>query len=254
MNKGTGRIALITGAAGEIGRVTARRLSSEGYGLVLVDQSAEVAKLKDELSKGDGSTVVEDYVLDVSDVEAVDSLCRTLISRHNCIDVLINNAAIQLRAEGKKTPALEISPADFERIVAVNLFGPFLFTRGLAPAMVEKGWGRIINMSSLGGRVASRFNGMHYSATKAGLIGMTRTLALEVSRFGVTANAIAPGRIATEANKRFGTDQSVVDALIPAGRLGTAEDVAGVVSFLASDDAGYITGATIDVNGGFYMG
>lgn len=248
------RIALVTGAAGEIGGVTARRLSGEGYGLILVDQSADVINFRDELGGGDGAAIVEGHVLDVSDADAVDALCSDLLERHGCIDVLINNAGIQLRANGKKTPALEVSVADFERIIAVNLLGPFLFTRRLAPAMVKKGWGRIINMSSLGGRVASRFNGMHYSASKAGLIGMTRTLALEVSRSGVTANAIAPGRIATEANKRFGTDQAVIDALIPAGRLGTADEVAGVVSFLASDDAAYITGVTIDVNGGFYMG
>jgi NAD(P)-dependent dehydrogenase (short-subunit alcohol dehydrogenase family) len=109
-------------------------------------------------------------------------------------------------------------------------------------------------MSSLGGRIGSRFNGMHYSATKAGLIGMSRTLALEVSKSGVTVNCIAPGRIATEDNKRFGTPQALIDNYIPAGRLGTPDDVAAAICFLASDDASYITGATLDVNGGFYMG
>jgi 3-oxoacyl-[acyl-carrier protein] reductase len=246
------KIALLTGASGGIGVFAAARLAGEGAYVILLDRSPKVREVADRLnSQGHG---VEGIVGDISDAEHMHKVATDALAKHGRVDILVNNAGVQLRAEGKKTSALDITLEDFRTMLNVNLTGTFIMTRELVPAMVKQGWGRVINMSSLGGRIGSRFNGMHYSATKAGMIGMSRTLALEVSRYGVTVNCIAPGRIATEDNKRFGTAQALIDNYIPAGRLGTPDDVAGAICFLASDDASYITGTTLDVNGGFYMG
>lgn len=246
------KIALLTGASGGLGTCAAERLASEGAYVILLDRSPKVRDLAHNLArKGYG---VEAVVGDITDAEHMHAVSSDAVAKHGRVDILINNAGVQLRAEGKKTSALEISLDDWRTMLNVNLTGAFILIRELVPGMVSRGWGRVINMSSLGGRIGSRFNGMHYSATKAGLIGMSRTLALEVSRSGVTVNCIAPGRIATEDNKRFGTAQALIDNYIPAGRLGTPEDIAAAICFLASDDASYITGATLDVNGGFYMG
>ena len=246
------RLALLTGAAGAIGSVTAKKLRQDGHDLILVDRTANVANLAKELS-GPGF-ITESLQIDNTDIPAVTSACADILNRHHHVDVLVNNAGTTLREAGKKPPALSISIEDFQTILAVNLTGAFLYIRGLVPAMCENGWGRVINMSSLGGRIGSKFNGMHYSASKAGLIGMTRTLAMEVGAKGVTVNAIAPGRIATADNIKNGTDPQMIKNYIPMQRLGTPEEIAGVVAFLASDAASYITGATLDVNGGFYMG
>jgi 3-oxoacyl-[acyl-carrier protein] reductase len=246
------KVALLTGASGGIGVCAAERLVREGAYVILLDRSPKVSDVADQLAqKGHGAEAI---VGDITDVKHMHQVATDSVAKHGRVDILVNNAGIQLRTEGKKTSALDISLDDWRTMLNVNLTGAFILIRELVPGMVSRGWGRVINMSSLGGRIGSRFNGMHYSATKAGLIGMSRTLALEVSRSGVTVNCIAPGRIATEDNKRFGTAQTLIDNYIPAGRLGTPEDVAAAICFLASDDASYITGIALDVNGGFYMG
>lgn len=249
---GRRRLALLTGAAGAIGSVTARKLRQDGHDLILVGKSERVKDLAKEIAAP--GFITEGLVIDNTDIAAVTSACAGILKRYGHVDVLVNNAGTTLREAGKKPAALSISIEDWQTILAVNLTGAFLFIRGLVPAMADNGWGRVINMSSLGGRIGSKFNGMHYSASKAGLIGMTRTLAMEVAEKGVTVNAIAPGRIATADNIKNGTDPQAIKAYIPMNRLGTPEEIAAVVGFLASDAASYITGATLDVNGGFYMG
>ncbi len=245
------RIALVTGGAGSIGRQICRRLAEAGATVIVVDQSdrasAFAAELVAEGFKAEG------LVCDVSDEAGVAALAAEVISRHGRVDILVNNAGIVLRKQGQKVPALQLSLDDWSRVIAVNLTGAFLFARAFVPLMMEAGWGRVINMSSMGGRVGSRINGMHYSASKAGLIGMSRTLALEVSRSGVTVNVIAPGRIATEMNTSEGTSDALIDTFIPAGRLGVPTEVAACALYLASEDASYVTGAILDVNGGWYM-
>jgi 3-oxoacyl-[acyl-carrier protein] reductase len=252
MTKSQARIAVVTGAAGDIGRAIAKRFANDGYRLILVDRMPRVKDVAQELSRPDAAA--EHYVVDIAKADEVAAFCKQVLAKHGTIDILVNNAGVTLREEGKKPPAFSITVEDWTTMLAINLTGAFLLIRELVPPMVEKGWGRVINISSLGGRIGSRFNGMHYSASKAGLIGMTKTLAMEVSKSGVTANSIAPGRIATEANKRTGTDPKAIEALIPANRLGTSDEVAAAAAFLASDDAAYITGIALDVNGGFYMG
>ncbi len=246
-----GRIALVTGAAGEIGKSVAQRLSADGYHLILLDRSEGVREVADELRVS--GRLSEPYVVDITDAAAVDACCKDMIAKHTRVDILVNNAGVTLREQGKKPPAFSISTDQWKLMLAINLTGAFLFSRALLPAMTANGWGRIINMSSMGGRIGSRFNGMHYSASKSALIGLTRTIAVEAGKDGVTANVVAPGRIATEANKRAGTDPRAIEAFIPLHRLGTEEEVAATVSFLASEGAGYVTGAVLDVNGGFHM-
>lgn len=245
------RVALVTGGAGSIGRQICRRLAGAGAHVIVVDQSDRAGAFAAELEEAGFRS--EGMVCDVSDEAAVDALAASVTERHGKVDILINNAGIVLRKQGRKVPALQLSLDDWNRVLAVNLTGAFLFVRAFVPLMVEAGWGRVINMSSMGGRVGSRINGMHYSASKAGLIGMSRTLALEVSRAGVTVNVIAPGRIATEMNTSEGTSDQLIDTFIPAGRLGGPEEVAACAMYLASDDASYVTGAILDVNGGWYM-
>jgi len=245
------RVALVTGGAGSIGRQICRRFAEAGATVLVVDQSdsafAFAATLTAEGFRAEG------WVCDVADAPGVAALAEAITARHGKVDILVNNAGIVLRKAGKKVPALELSLEDWSRVIAVNLTGAFLFVRAFVPPMVEARWGRVINMSSMGGRVGSRINGMHYSASKAGLIGMSRTLAMEVSRAGVTVNVITPGRIATDMNQAEGTSDALIETFIPAGRLGTPPEVAACALFLASEEASYITGAILDVNGGWYM-
>lgn len=245
------RIALITGGAGSIGRAISRRFAEMGATVIIADVS-ETADGWSETLRQEGF-LSESLVFDVSDEAAVENAAQEVLGRHGRVDILVNNAGIVLRKAGKKVSALELSSSDWHRVIAVNLTGAFLMSRAFVPTMVKAGWGRVINMSSMGGRVGSRINGMHYSASKAGLIGMSRTLALEVSRTGVTVNVIAPGRIATDMNLSEGTAAEFIDTFIPMGRLGVPDEVAASAVYLASDDAGYVTGSILDVNGGWYM-
>lgn len=246
------RTALITGAAGEIGRAIATRMAEGGHDLILLDRSEAVSALADTFNRT--GTNAAGFVADISSEASVTETMNRLHERFSVIDILVNNAGVTLREAGRKPAALAISIDDWRTMMAINLTGTFLMCRGVAPSMIRNKWGRIINISSLGGRIGSRFNGMHYSASKAGMIGLTRTLAVELGGDGVTANVIAPGRIATEANLRTGTDPRTIENFIPVKRLGTPAEVADAVAFLASEQAAYLTGVTLDVNGGFFMG
>jgi NAD(P)-dependent dehydrogenase (short-subunit alcohol dehydrogenase family) len=164
--------------------------------------------------------------------------------------VLVNNAAIVIRA-----PLEEFSAEDFDRTVAVNLRAVFLLCQGLAPAMARRGWGRIVNVSSIGARDGHLAHGTAYAATKAGVIAVTRSFAATYGAFGVTANAVAPGAVETAmaASIPPATRARYIEE-IPAGRFCSPAEVAAVVAFLAAETAGFVNGATVDVNGGWYMG
>ncbi|WP_292444351.1 SDR family NAD(P)-dependent oxidoreductase [Mesorhizobium sp.] len=243
---------MITGAAGDIGRAIARRLAADGHNLILLDRSPAVTAVADDFTRA--GTRTEGLVADISNEASVVETVRGLFHRFSTIDILVNNAGVTLREQGRKPDALAISVDDWRTMIAINLTGTFLMCREIAPVMIRHNWGRIINISSLGGRIGSRFNGMHYSASKAGVIGLTRTLAVELGGDGVTVNVIAPGRIATEANLRTGTDPRTIETFIPVKRLGTPDEVANAVAFLATEQAAYLTGVTLDLNGGFFMG
>lgn len=247
------RTVLVTGAAGAIGRVVAASFAEAGHLTIMADKSPTIDEAARAIAEKGGR--VEALLLDVTDEAAIEAAAADIFARHGVVDILVNNAGFGLRPEGiSQPPALKITLSDWSTVITGNLTSTFLMSRAFVPAMIEKGWGRVINMSSLGGRIGSRVNGMHYSAAKAGIIGLTRTLAVEVARNGITVNVVAPGRIATERNVREGTRPGIIENFIPVGRLGTMEEVADAVMYLASDGASYVTGTVLDVNGGWYMG
>ena len=170
------------------------------------------------------------------------------------IDILINNAGIHPKLDGKAIPIEKLALVDWNAMLAVNLTAAFLLCRELLSGMSSRGWGRIINISSRAGRALSPLSSVAYAATKAGLIGFSRTLAAEAAVGGVTVNTVAPGPVKTALTGDSSTaTQTRLVSTIPLGRYGEADEVAAAVAFLASDAASYITGAVIDVNGGSFM-
>jgi NAD(P)-dependent dehydrogenase (short-subunit alcohol dehydrogenase family) len=234
-------VVLVTGAAGGIGRAIAERFAHDGDVVVLADL--------DEARLRALSAVPECMVLplDVTDPVAVIAAVADIEARYGRLDVLVNNAGI-LRPTG----ATEISPEEWDLVLGVNLTGAFLCSQaayrllGLAPA------GRIVNMSSTAGKSTSTLGGAHYTAAKAGLLGLTRHLAREFARDGVTVNAVCPGLIDTEMVAGNISAEQVAEyaRTFPISRLGRPAEVADLVAFLASDQASYITGTSADINGG----
>ncbi|MEO6103889.1 MAG: SDR family NAD(P)-dependent oxidoreductase [Pseudoxanthomonas sp.] len=254
MNKGL-RVALVTGAARGIGLCIASRLAQDGYKVVLVDKLDAVHNSAGSLcERGLEAAAITSEVGDVSSVEhVVEFATKTFGS----VDVLINNAGFDARgANGLKIKTTETSLAAWNDVIRVNLTAPFLFCKACLPGMRSRGWGRIVNMASSVGRpgyVPGRTS-TAYTASKAGLIGFSRILAGEVGNSAITVNCVAPGLIATPATSVFGAQlQDTYAAAVPLGRLGQPDDVASVVSFLASEGASFITGSSFDVNGGVYM-
>ncbi|NJC33975.1 3-oxoacyl-[acyl-carrier protein] reductase [Sphingomonas jejuensis] len=244
----TDRVAIVTGAAQGIGRGIAHRLDALGHRLVLLDRDAgALTEAAATLSRP--ATAID---LDVADPDAVSEAIGRVARDHGRIDILINNAGISPAHGGRSVAVEDIALDEWDRVMAVNLTGSFLTCRAVLPVMKAGGWGRIVNFSSMGGRMRSLLSGAHYAATKAGIIGFTRVLAGQVARDGITANCIAPGRIDTPQSRSFGGDETFL-AQLPAGRLGAVEDIAGGVEYLVSDAAAYVTGTVLDINGGHYM-
>jgi 3-oxoacyl-[acyl-carrier protein] reductase len=186
--------------------------------------------------------------LDVTSAAAARTAVEAAIAQFGALHILVNNAGI-----GQRGLLEELSEADWDRMLAVNLKGPFLCSQAAARHL-ERG-GAIVNVASLAGRSSSPLQGCHYSASKAGVLGLTRHLARELGPRGIRVNAVCPGPILTDLLTR-GASSEQIDALtaqVPVGRPGTPEDIAGVIAFLASDDAGYINGASLDANGGIFM-
>ena len=246
------RLALVTGAARGIGAAIARRLAQAGHPVVLSDVLPEVEATAAALrAEGHQASAV---LLDVSDDTAVAALPTMLGADWARLAILVNNAGISPKHEGKRRPIAEMPAAEWRRVLEVNLTGAFLMSQACIPPLRMRGWGRMIMITSQAARTMSRIAGAHYAASKTGLMGFARSLAGELGPHGITVNSIAPGRIATPmaAGAADGANDSFL-ANIPAGRLGTPEDVAEVAAFLASDAAGYLNGATIDVGGGSFM-
>ncbi|NLX35823.1 MAG: SDR family oxidoreductase [Chloroflexi bacterium] len=242
----SGKTALVTGGASGIGRVTALTLAQAGAHVAVVDLDLEGA-LKTAAGCQDGLALQ----CDLGDPDEVVQMAAWVQRETNGPDILFNNAGIIAYNTG--IGAVDL--AAWDRLLDVNLRGPFLLCRALIEGMKRRGWGRIINSASLAARVGGIEVGVHYASAKAGLIGLTRTLAKECGPAGITVNAIAPGIIATPPVQRqvAGHEDAYV-AQIPLRRLGQPQDVANVVLFLASDLSAYMTGLVLDINGGQYMG
>jgi NAD(P)-dependent dehydrogenase (short-subunit alcohol dehydrogenase family) len=243
-----GQVSIVTGGAQGIGLAIAARLAAEGSALLIADLNAEGAERAARSLNDSGATALA-MGADVTSDEGRARIVSAALERHGRIDVLVNNAGILPRV-----PLMEVTPEVWHRTMQVNLDAAFFCSQAVLPAMREQGRGRIINISSMSARTGGQASPPHYATSKTGLVGMTRALARVVGAWGVTVNAVAPGMIDTEMlaaltpeQRRWWLEQ------IPLARLGTPEDVAAAVAFLASDDAAYITGTTLDVNGGYFM-
>jgi 3-oxoacyl-[acyl-carrier protein] reductase len=233
------RIAVVTGAARGLGEAIARRLAADGDRVLLADVDVEGAK---RVAADVGGEAVE------HDVRSLGSWER-LAAAAGDVDVLVNNAA---RTEIR--PFFEIDPDEWDDVLATNLRGTYLGIRVLGAAMRERGFGRIVNLASVAGQNSRAVTGVHYASSKAAIVALTRHAATELAGSGVTVNAVAPAAIdgpmvATVAPERL----EAMLRTIPVGRLGRPEEVAAAVAYLASDEAGFVTGATLDVNGGMLM-
>lgn len=242
------RIALVTGASQGIGRAIAVALAKAGHPVALAARNeAKLAEVKAVIEAAGGTA--ESFPLDIASETSIRTGAKAALAHFGAVHILVNNAGIT-----RDTLALRMKAADFEDVLRSNLTGAFLLTQALLQPMMKARWGRILNITSVVGQTGAAGQA-NYAASKAGMIGMTKSLAREFASRGITANAIAPGFIQTPMTDAL-TDAQRAGALaqIPLARYGAVEDVAAAAVFLASDAAGYITGHTLDVNGGMYMG
>ena len=247
-----GRVAIITGAASKrgIGRATAMVMAGQGVRVVLCDIDYDGVKdVEDKIRKAGGEGTA--FKADVSLRRDVENVVEKTCEAFGKIDILVNNAAIN---QNKKVVDLE--EKDWDHLLAINLKSVFLFCKAVLPSMIERRYGRIINMSSVAGKTGCiAWGGAHYSASKAAILGFSKHLVREVSRYGITVNSIAPGAIATDIRGGLESEerQREISKGIPVGRFGAPEEVAWTICFLASEEAAYISGEEIDINGGVYM-
>jgi 3-oxoacyl-[acyl-carrier protein] reductase len=248
------RVALITGAAGGLGRATALRLAREGASLCLSDR-ADLTEIL-ALVQAEGARAIA-APADVTDVAAVEAMVARTVAELGALDVLVNIAGISSHGASDDIDAME-----FDRILRGNLTSVFICCKAALPVMRARGYGRIVNMSSILGKNGGnprpwidpaeqkRAGSVAYGASKAGVHALTYYLAKENARFGITVNAVAPGPIATHMTRNF---PESLRNLIPLGRMGAPEDVADAVAYLAGDSAGFVTGEVLDVNGGAWV-
>ena len=243
-----GKIALVTGASQGIGRACALELARAGTTVALAARNIEkLAAVAAEISAEGGTA--KSYALDVSSEESIKAAAKAVLADHGSVHILVNNAGIT-----KDGLALRMKLPDFDDVLRTNLTGAFLLTQAVISSMMKARWGRVINITSVVGETGAAGQA-NYAASKAGLIGLTKSLAREFASRGITVNAVAPGFIQTAMTDSLTDDQkSGILTQIPLSRYGTDADIAAAVAYLASESAGYITGHTLDVNGGLYMG
>jgi 3-oxoacyl-[acyl-carrier protein] reductase len=243
-----GRVALVTGASQGIGKAIALELAKVGATVVLAARNeAKLAEVKAEIEAAGGKA--ESFALDVSNEDAIKASSKDIVAKLGAVHVLVNNAGVT-----RDTLMLRMKTTDWDDVLDTNLKGAFLLTQALLQPMMKARWGRVINISSVNGELGAPGQA-NYSASKAGLIGLTKSMAREFASRGITVNAVAPGFIETDMTHVLTEDQkNAMLGAVPLGRAGTVADIAAAVRFLASEEAGYITGHTLDVNGGLYMG
>ncbi|MPM17703.1 3-oxoacyl-[acyl-carrier-protein] reductase FabG [bioreactor metagenome] len=245
------RTALVTGAAQGIGLATAIKLLRDGCKVVLTDLKQPDLTLIPEALR----TNVFAFALNVTN----ETQCRDVITQvardMGGVDILVNNAGISLKnASGHSNGIMDVDMHEVQRMIDVNVLAIVRLCQLALPGMKAKGWGRIVNLSSLAGRSKSEVAGPAYMLTKAAVLGLTRSIASEMGPFGITSNCVAPGRILTHMAMQAGEETNRQYAeMIPVKRIGTAEEVAEAICYLASEGAGFTNGAVIDVNGGFFM-
>jgi 3-oxoacyl-[acyl-carrier protein] reductase len=242
------RIALVTGASQGIGRACALELARAGATVALAARNeSRLADAVAEIEAAGGRA--EAFALDIASEESIRSCARSILDRFGKVEILVNNAGIT-----RDGLMLRMKRADWDDVLATNLTGAFLLTQALLGAMLKNRWGRIVNITSVVGRTGQAGQA-NYAASKAGMIGLTRSMAREVASRGITVNAVAPGYIETPMTAVLDEKQrAAMMAAIPLGRPGTDREIAQAVTFLASEAAAYITGHVLDVNGGMYMG
>jgi len=241
------KIALVTGAGRGIGAEIAKTLAAQNTTVIVSDIKEEVAvKTVEEIIKN-GHKAYFSY-MNVADYSSVESAVKDIEDRYGKISILVNNAGVT-----KDTLLLRMKESDWDFVMSVNLKGAFNCTKNVIPGMLKLRWGRIINISSVVGQTGN-FGQANYAAAKAGLIGFTKTSALEFASRNITVNAVAPGFIKSDMTDALSTEvQEAFLKKIPLARFGTASDIAECVSFLASEKSAYITGQVIGVNGGMLM-
>ena len=247
MKRFEGRIALVTGASRGIGAAIAKRLASEGAHVVAAARSAgALERVVSEIRASGGKASAA--ALDLADPSSIETAAKETIAAHGEIHVLVNNAGVT-----EDNLILRMGLEAWERVLATNLTGVFLLTQAVVKSMVRKRYGRIVNVTSVVGLMGNAGQA-NYAASKAGLIGLTKTVARELASRNITCNAVAPGFIATAMTDKM-TDEAKakLTGSIPLERLGAPDDVAAAIAFLASEEASYVTGTVLNVSGGLYM-
>jgi 3-oxoacyl-[acyl-carrier protein] reductase len=241
----SGRIAIVTGASRGIGRAIARQLAAQGAHVVAAARGDNALPVVEEITAEGGRA--EASPLDVTAAGAVEEIVAATLQRHGRIDILVNNAGI-----ARDQLMLRMKREDWDAVLATNLTGAFALTQAVLKPMIRQKGGRIVCISSVVGQ-SGNAGQANYAASKAGLIGFAKAVALEVASRGITVNVVAPGLIETDMTRAItGTAREEWASKIPLRRLGTPDDVASAVCFLASDEASYITGQVLAVNGGMY--
>ena len=240
------RVAIVTGASRGLGRAVAQRLGAAGAAVVAAAREQHAEATAAEIRRAGGRAVA--VSVDVTDPVRIDAMVRTAIDAFGRVDVLVNNAGI-----ARDRLALRMTLADWDAVVTTNLTAAFTCARAVLRPMLKQRSGRIISVGSVVGQMGNAGQ-VNYAASKAGLVGFSKALAREVASRGITVNVVAPGMIETDMTAALGESaRSAMLTQIPLGRLGTADEVAAAVCFLASDESAYITGHVLAVNGGMYM-
>jgi 3-oxoacyl-[acyl-carrier protein] reductase len=246
VGKLNGKVAVVTGSGHGIGREIALGLAREGAEVVVTDVSDEIFSVSKEIEALGAKTLP--VKCDVTDLKAAETIDATIIDKFKRIDILVNNAGIY-----PQKSFLEMTEADWTKVLGINLNGVFHCTKAIIPKMVAQKYGKIVNIASIAGAVVGYFNLTHYSASKAAIVGFTKSLALEMAQHQINVNAIAPGAIDVGGIPADSEMLMQVLKTIPMGRMGLPRDIANLAVFLASDESSYITGQCIVCDGGYTL-